>query len=399
MAARSGYRCSVPSCGRVTIGPGAGSEEVASSGVAAHIFSASAAGPRGQGGLIAEELSQAQNALWVCADHGRLIDANRGEKYPPALLLSYKHLQEARTARQQGGLHAPFRWLHALRLIQTPLTSINQKLLFGKLNLIVGANATAKTAVCEWVSAFATLEWLERWRKGARAEYPIVAELAFFDPQPHAAAVTIGYDGALAFQLDGRDLPLSPLPMRVVFPRSRLSGIDTRDLDDLQLISKLLSLDPAVCLNLAVQVNQDHDSTVQNVHFVAEEGGVRLRADVEGTEKGLSFQGLSGGEKDRVLIEFALALCRVMGGHQATLLILDPYLAGLDGTWFERYSSRLSNPHYPFQTIAAIPTRDFDTAKLRWLGWEIIRSKGRPPKVVFDQSAPWPDADSDQGAA
>jgi hypothetical protein len=363
---------------------------VASTGVAAHIFSASEAGPRGQGGLTAEELSQAQNALWVCADHGRLIDANRGDKYPPALLLSYKHLQEARIAREQGGLHAPFRWLHELRLIQTPLTSANQKVLFGKLNLVVGANDTAKTAICEWISAFSTLEWLKRWRHGARARYPIVAELAYFDPEPHVATVTIGCDGSLAFQIDGRDLPLCPLAMRVVFPRSRRDATKTQDLDDLQLVSKLLSLDPAVCRNLAVHVNQDHDSTVQNIHFVAEDGRVGLQADVEGTAKGLSFQGLSGGEQDRILMEFTLALCRAMGGQQATLLILDPCLASLDGTWFERYSSRLSNPRNPFQTIAAIPTLDFDAAKLRWLGWEIIRTEGSPPNVLFDQSAPWP---------
>ena len=88
VAARAGHRCSMPQCGRVTIGPDTQPDEFVDSGVAAHIFSASAGGPRGQGGLSDEQLASASNAIWLCAIHARMVDANRGVSYPAPLLLS-----------------------------------------------------------------------------------------------------------------------------------------------------------------------------------------------------------------------------------------------------------------------------------------------------------------------
>ena len=46
---RAGFQCSYLTCNRRTLGPG-GSDEVSNSGVAAHVYSASEGGPRGQGG-------------------------------------------------------------------------------------------------------------------------------------------------------------------------------------------------------------------------------------------------------------------------------------------------------------------------------------------------------------
>src|ERR1017187_9062507 len=90
VAERSAFRCSFPECDRTTIGPGSTTNEAASNGVAAHIFSAAAGGPRGRGGLSSEQLRSPTNAIWLCADHARLVDTNRGTKFPPATLQSYK---------------------------------------------------------------------------------------------------------------------------------------------------------------------------------------------------------------------------------------------------------------------------------------------------------------------
>ena len=56
IAARSGYRCSIPDCNRATIGPGAFPDETSSIGVASHIFAASPGGPRGKRGLYDAEI-------------------------------------------------------------------------------------------------------------------------------------------------------------------------------------------------------------------------------------------------------------------------------------------------------------------------------------------------------
>jgi hypothetical protein len=209
--------------------------------------------------------------------------------------------------------------------------------------------------------------------------------------------VEIGDSGALAFERDGRSVPVSPLALRIVWPRDR-RGFDCRSLDDVQLLCNILAVDPAIVHNLIDEVNKDADSTVHNIRVVHDNGRATLLADVEGTARGLSFHNLSSSEQERITIELSIAFCRAIGNHQATVLVLDPCMAGMDARWFERVSVRLSDARNPFQTIAVVPTRKFDTAKLRWLGWEIIRTTGRPPAVSFDQTTPWPDPNASNAA-
>ena len=83
---RSGYRCSYPGCTRTTIGPGSSAREVSNTGVAAHIYSASPQGPRGQAGLRDADITAPENAIWLCSYHARLVDNNRGAQFPPTLL-------------------------------------------------------------------------------------------------------------------------------------------------------------------------------------------------------------------------------------------------------------------------------------------------------------------------
>jgi hypothetical protein len=121
VAGRSSYRCSIPACDRLTIGPGFKEDEVATTGVADHIFSASKGGPRGSSGLTDEQVMSPANAIWLCADHARLIDANRGDRFPAALLLSYKALHEARVSREQRAIHAPWGWFQEVIIDESPV--------------------------------------------------------------------------------------------------------------------------------------------------------------------------------------------------------------------------------------------------------------------------------------
>ena len=79
---RAGSHCSLPTCGQIAMGPSGQTQHSANIGVAAHIFSASPKGPRGQGGLSDKELALPENGIWLCANHARLIDVNKGNAYP-----------------------------------------------------------------------------------------------------------------------------------------------------------------------------------------------------------------------------------------------------------------------------------------------------------------------------
>jgi hypothetical protein len=270
--------------------------------------------------------------------------------------------------------------------LRTPLTLPGQKIKLGQLNLIIGGNDTGKSAICEWISAFGNLEKLVRWRRDQVSQYPTQLQLNYFDPDEHSAYLQVGHDGSVLFQLDGQNVPISPIPMRIVFPRDR-RGFNAESLNDLELLAKIFDLDQALCRNLLDHVNVDADSTVRNAKFIEEDGRLTLHADVEGTCPGLPFGILSSSEQERVVMEMAIALSRVLGAHSATLLVLDPGMSYLDISWFERYSQRLSSPRNPFQTLAVIPTRKLDLTTLRWLGWEIIRTTNRRPVISIDQSS------------
>src|SRR5436305_14812224 len=74
VASRSAYECSFPNCGLITIWPGARPDEVSITGAAAHIYSASPSGPRGQAELTKDSLCSAENAICLCKTHAKLID-------------------------------------------------------------------------------------------------------------------------------------------------------------------------------------------------------------------------------------------------------------------------------------------------------------------------------------
>ncbi len=385
VAARSGYRCSFPGCDLITIGPGAGPDETTSIGVAAHIFAASLGGPRGTGGLTEEELTKVGNAIWLCSRHARLVDNNRGDKYPPESLLSHKALHEARIARELQGLFTPVGWIHELKIRNSPIFKSDTLIRFGKLNLIVGNNATGKSALCEWLAGFVEMEVLERWRNRCDKGYPIEICMTYYNPDPRSLYMLIDKHGRIAYSENRTRIPLNPVPIKFVYPRWR-SLSDTSDFNDLQLFSYLLRLDESIIINLCKEVDLYEHATVKNIRFQEEEGILRMRADVSGAVPGLSFHALSAGEQEQVLIELATATARIYGKYVPTVLILDASITMFFESWFEYYVNHFSDPNSQFQTFVVIPTRKLDIRKLKWLGWEVIRTKDQIPDVTIDQS-------------
>lgn len=386
VAARAAYRCSFPECDRTTIGPGAASDETASVGVASHIFAASQGGPRGTGGLTGEELVQPENCIWLCGNHARLVDTNRGSKYPPALLLSFKSLHEARIARELQGLPSPFGWFHEVRIPLSPIFSPHGVVRLGKLNLLVGNNGTGKSALCEWIGGFSNIQKLDRWRNRRTKTEPLEVSLKLFQPEEIILGLKIDDAGHVSYWENGTQVPLNANPARVLFPKAR--GLTTTTgLDDLQLFALLLDVDESQVLSLCQAVHDYEHSTVKNLRFAEDDDGViRLTADVSGTHPGLSFRMLSGREQERVFIELATAAARAYAQYVPTLLILDACVTIFFDGWFELYANHFNDANSLFQTIVVIPTRDLDIDKIRWLGWEIVRTKGAIPSISIEQN-------------
>src|ERR1044071_8272340 len=149
VAMRAGYRCSFPDCGRLTIGPGAGASDYSNTGSASHIYGASEQGPRGAGGHSHAERSSIENAIWLCAQHTRVVDANEREGFPPALLRSFKEEHEARVAAEHAEL--PYYWIAGLEVDRNPVFCANERIRLTTVTLIVGENGTGKTTILRWL--------------------------------------------------------------------------------------------------------------------------------------------------------------------------------------------------------------------------------------------------------
>lgn len=76
IAARVNYRCSNPACRAQTSGPQLDPTKSINVGVAAHITAASPGGPRYNPTLTPEERKHANNAIWLCHNHGKIVDSD-----------------------------------------------------------------------------------------------------------------------------------------------------------------------------------------------------------------------------------------------------------------------------------------------------------------------------------
>lgn len=93
LAKRVAYKCSNPTCRRVTIGPNTEGHKSSSIGVAAHITAASAGGARFSEALSPEERADIENGIWLCQNCARLIDVDEN-LYTVELLKRWKEEAE-----------------------------------------------------------------------------------------------------------------------------------------------------------------------------------------------------------------------------------------------------------------------------------------------------------------
>jgi hypothetical protein len=84
-------------------------------------------------------------------------------------------------------------------------------------------------------------------------------------------------------------------------------------------------------------------------------------------------------------MEFATAAARVSGRYTPTVLILDGCPSIIFEGFFDFYSHHLLDPDNQFQTFMCIPSRNLDLDRVRWNGWEVIRTVGSFKDIVVNQ--------------
>ncbi|HAV13667.1 MAG TPA: hypothetical protein DCX06_09305 [Opitutae bacterium] len=383
----AGHQCSFPGCNRRTNGPGpAKTEYISASGYAAHIYSASKGGPRGQGGLDSTELKMAENGIWLCGNHAKLIDNCNGERYPSETLHSYKALHEARVLLEHEGLYPPVGWIHEVSLIQSPLFHARQTLQLSKLNLIYGKNGTGKTAIIEWIQSLFDCEKIERWIPADKSMLNLQMTLL----NPAIQHLEMRVEGKeIKYFIGGNQIPFVPIGFRIFKP----TPFDYSIVDDSEMIAKALGLPIPTIDALIEEVNRFPHAKAKNLRFefdTDDEGNTLkervLFADIIGTRPNLVLRGnLSGSETENILLELATAAARLSGKYCPTLLILDECIRCIFDGFFDFYSNHLLNPLNQFQTLMCIPEYRLDLDNVRWNGWQVIRTHGTPPNASLSQ--------------
>jgi hypothetical protein len=99
LAKRVGYKCGNPECRQPTSGPQEDPAKAVNIGVAAHITAASPDGPRFDDSLTRGERRSAENGIWLCQNHGKLVD-NDALRFSVGLLNEWKRISEEMSRRE-----------------------------------------------------------------------------------------------------------------------------------------------------------------------------------------------------------------------------------------------------------------------------------------------------------
>jgi hypothetical protein len=377
LAGRAGHRCSFPTCRRGTTGPGPGLAEVSNIGVAAHIYGASEGGPRGAGGLSATERSKPENGIWLCEEHARLVDNNRGERYPAELLLRYRYLHENRIAMEQG--HRPFGLLERIVVEENHHFVEGSELQLGKVTLIAGKNASGKSFLSKIINTLSHEErhQLEKiFLRGKRLTFSV----HLLNPGPRILRVS-GLREQFDVTLDGRAVQLNPLAVDVYFQekkvcRERLESYlsrkrkeckDSNDpLDDLDLLSEYWQMGPDLVRKLVARAGTFVFHSFDNARFEESGGVFRLLVNDPKWRPDASIHQLSGSMLEMLSLDVMIARAIDTAEHAPTVLLLDDPLLGFDCNNMELYVSFLASDEVKFQTIITSPCSRWLDSDLLW---------------------------------
>lgn len=373
LAARAGYRCSYPGCPATTIGPGLSPNETESTGAVCHIYSASSGGPRGPGGLSRAQRALPENGIWLCVTHAKLVDNNRGDRYPPARLRRYRYQHEARIAMEQG--HRPFGWIRDLTIHESSVFEADSRLSLGKVVLLSGENGQGKTFIFRLLDTLSHEARYSLGRIGLEDE-PLHYSVRLWSPEPHEFRVR--WDGAsLQAALDGAEVLFNPLAVDVYFQQKETRYVpleqylkrtreaakrEYEDYDDVALLSEYFQIDEPLLLTLFPRVGEIVPHLVDSVRPTGRRGSRRVLVNDKKWKPGASIHEISGGMLQMMALDITISRAEVLAQQMPVLLLLNHPHLQLDDRHMAKYSAYLHGENVLFQTVIESPFPDWRSA-------------------------------------
>lgn len=368
VAERAAYRCSMPGCRRLTIGPGFMDSESAICGVAAHVYSAADGGPRGVGGLSERERRSLPNAIWLCETHAKIVDTNRGDSFPAGVLLGYKELHEHMIRTELLDLPVSYPWIREIEVISSNLFLPNSRLMLGRLTLVTGPNSSGKTSLCEWIAGAAGAQSVGQWRTSFPRSAVTDIVIRCNRPEPVEMRLKISPNGQSEFSIDGRPYPINPLQMSIL-RINRSTNIGNPNSDDIKYLARQLGESDDAVEKIVPRIVEYGTGWLRDVQLETRGKTRRLVARTRVSDLVLEYSLQSGAERVRTLIEFAIVLAKMMARYSPVLLVLDSGLENLDQHFLAQLVADLAKFCGEFQVIVVLPTGREECALANWQGW------------------------------
>ena len=313
-------------------------------------------GPRGWGNKDEAFIKSEANGLWCCATHGNLIDKKNGKDYPSSQLFAWKALAEARVLKQINDSPSPLGWVEAVEFIRFSPKIRLPKVQLSRCTLLwSAANGTGKSALMQLAASISDASFAERFLRDAKnspADEGVPSRFA--GKVIYSTVDTLSKVVQLEFTADelvrriGSATCLLP-PGDVAFIYCESKSLTRRNgEDDLDLLMRVLSLDMSALLAIArlsngvlmaghfkfTHAEEDvEDETCDEPRKRIKEDGspyMELFFQKSNSTFFTTYEGLSGSEKTRLVLDLFISKAREVAKERLTLLMLDDIVGTLD---------------------------------------------------------------------
>lgn len=371
---RAEGRCSVPRCPNPTSAPSEVDSGALNMGKAAHIYSASANGPRGRGGKDEAFIRSASNGLWCCAVHADMIDKRQGREFPAETLFAWKALAEARARKRLDEVPSPLGWVDLIQFKSVPFkVSSDLKIKLSRFNLLTGPNCSGKSYLLELAASITDSQHARRMlSQSERQKIPSGApmwsggvEYTTVDTLSKVVFIDIDHEGVK--RREGLTPCLLPPGDIEVLLCNSSDTVQRDEEDDVDFLMRVLRLDKSALqalLGLAVghllpgryrivQGQEDNEEGTGVQPRFKGNGKPYLELEFSGSEPWLPLSLLSRSAADKVILDLFIAKAREVAKQRLTLLLIDGVSFNFDEVNYRRLLDTIAAEQ--FQAVLCLP--------------------------------------------
>ena len=251
-------------------------------------------------------------------------------------------------ADEQRGVAVGFGWLQSVTIEESPVFVRGSTLHLARTTVVVGGNASGKTALCEWLAGSGDISLLKRWSALSKRRGRTQVRFDAVTPLPLTWTIRVFGESNIKFEMDGQAVPRLNLAHAFVYASER--PLRKPEETTSSYLARWLRIDPAHIHNIVRSLAMRGGFRVHNPRFETREDHEALLLDLDGTVPGLEFRTLSSSEQVRVVIEFSVEFARFEAERKPTMLLID-CMGGFDRANFQEYLEFLATQSERFQII------------------------------------------------